>query len=185
MRRLFHRRSLNIWIALGLLLANGLAWWSAASKVDLPEVQPRLDPQIAAIREKLWSGTAAGESFEIVITEQMAAEAIAWFLERHPEVPFGYPQVEIDPGGVTGSGLAEVFGLRTPVHGRASIRLRDGLPVVTIQELGVASATAPDFVLSAIQTELAGQLSIAQRWPAHITRLEMTDGAIIVEGVYK
>ncbi len=185
MRRLFLRKSLNLWIALGLLLANGLAWWSAASTLDLPEVQPRLDPQIAAIRDKLWSGKSRGESFKIVITEQMAAEAIAWFLDRHPEVPFGYPQVKIDPGGVTGSGLAEVFGLRTPIYGRASIRLRDGLPVVTVQQLGVASATAPGFVLSAIQSELASQLNAAQRWPASINRLELTDGAIIVEGVYK
>ncbi len=185
MRRLFLRKYLNLWIALCLLAANGLAWWSAASAIDLLEVRPRLDPQIAAIREKLWSGTATGETFEIVITEQMAAEAIAWFLARHPEVPFKYPQVEIDPGGVTGRGLAEVFGLRTPVHGRASIHLREGLPVVTVQELGVASATAPSFVLSAIQSELASQLSIAQGWPVYINRLEMTDGAIIVEGVYK
>jgi hypothetical protein len=120
-----------------------------------------------------------------VITEQMAAEAIAWFLARHPEVPFKYPQVEIHPGSVTGSGMAEVFGLRTPVHGRASIHLRNGTPVVTVQELGVASASAPGFVLSALQSELADQLSIAERWPATISRLEMTEGAIIVEGVYK
>ena len=88
------RRSLHLWIALGLLLANGLAWVNSASAAMPPSARPRLDPQISAIREKLWSGKAKGETFQIVITEQMAAEAVAWFLARHPEVPFSHPEVE-------------------------------------------------------------------------------------------
>jgi len=183
MRRLLRAR--NLWIALGLLLFNGLAWLGAASDADLVEVEPRLHPEIVAIREKLWSGEAAGEPFSIVLTEQMSAEGIAWFLARHPEVPFSHPQVEIDPQGVTGRGVAHVLGLRTPVHGRAGIALRDGTPVVTIQELGIAGATAPAFVLSAIQSEIEAQFDLSGRLPMYITRLELGEGTITVEGTFK
>lgn len=183
MKRL--RRLRNLWIALGLLLANALAWSNAGSLQTLPEVEPRLDPQIVLIREKLWSGKAKGEPFEIVITERMAAEAVAWFLERHPEVPFSHPQVEIDSEGVTGRGLAHVFGLRTPVYGRVLLRLHQGRPLVIIRELGVAGARVPDFVLTAIQGEVEAQFSAAQNLPLRLTRLELGEGTISVEGTYR
>jgi hypothetical protein len=115
----------------------------------------------------------------------MAAEAVAWFLERHPEVPFSHPQVEIDPDGVTGRGLAHVFGLRTPVHGRVNILLRDGKPLVIIQEIGVAGATLPDAVMSAIQAEVEQQFNAAQSLPVEIHLLELGQGAITVQGEYR
>ncbi len=179
------RRYIHLWIALGLLLANGLAWLGATAAPLPPEVEPRLDPQIATIREKLWSGKASGEAFSIVITEQMAAEAVAWFLARHPEVPFSHPQVEIDSQGVTGRGLAHVFGLRTPVYGRASLTLRNGVPVVTIQAIGVAGATAPDFVMRAISAEVEAQFSQSQNLPVNLSRLELGQGTITVEGTFR
>lgn len=179
------RRLLHLWIALGLLLANGLAWARATAAPLPPEVEPRLDPQIAEIREKLWSGKAGGQAFQIVITEQMAAEAIAWFLERHPQVPFSHPQVEIDAHGVTGRGLAHVFGLRTPVYGRATLTVRNGVPVVTIQEVGIAGASVPDFVMQAISAEIEAQFSQSQNLPVKLKRLELGKGTITVEGVYR
>lgn len=182
-RAILERR--DLWIALALLLANGMAWLQAVSAVALPQVEPRLDPQIAEIRQKLWSGEHKGEAFSIVITEQMAAEAVAWFLERHPEVPFSHPQVEIDEGGVTGRGLAHVFGLRTPVHGRVDILLRDGKPLVIVEEIGVAGATIPGFVMSAIQAEVEAQFDAAQGLPLEIYQLELGQGTITVEGVYR
>jgi len=179
------RRSLHLWIALGLLLANGLAWINTASAALPPSARPRLDPQISAIREKLWSGKAKGETFQIVITEQMAAEAVAWFLARHPEVPFSHPEVEIDPQGVTGRGLAHLFGLRTPVQGRTRITIRNGRPVVTIEQLGFAGANLPDFLVNAIQEQVEAQFLRAQNLPLLLTRLEFGEGTITVEGKYR
>ncbi len=179
------RRRLNAWILLVLLLANVLAWLGSAP-VDLsPAVEPRLDPQIAAIREKLISGQAAGQHFEIVITDQMAAEAVAWFLQRHPNVPFSHPQVQIDARGIRGSGLAYVLGLRTQVSGQANVTVSNGVPQVRLQSVHVAGASAPDFLLSAIQQEVSAQLGAAQSLPVYITRLELGEGKLLVEGTYK
>jgi len=175
----------NLWIGLALLLANGLAWLGAGSASLPPQAEPRLDPQIADIREKLWSGEHKGEAFKIVVTEQMATDAIAWFLVRHPEVPFSHPQVEIEPGGVTGRGLAHVFGLRTPVYGRANILLRDGKPVVVVQEIGVAGVAVPAALTAAIQAELEKQLGASQSLPVDLDRLELGPDTITVEGVYR
>ncbi len=178
-------RAKNLWIALLLLTANGLAWMNATSGEDLPQVEPRLHPEIAAIRENVWSGEASGEPFSIVITEQMAAEAVAWFLDRHSEVPFSHPQVHVDPDGVTGEGLAHVLGLRVRVHGRVSVELQDEVPVVTLQELGIAGATLPDFVIAVIQAELQAQFDLAGSLPIEVTRLELGEGTITVEGTYR
>jgi len=177
--------NLNFWIALGLLLGNLFAWVSTAPATTLPPVEPRLDPQIARIRQNLWSGTHKGEPFSIVITEQMAAEAIAWFLERRPEVPFSHPQVEIDSHGVTGRGLVHLLGLRTPVYGRASLSLENGKPVVRLIDLGVAGAALPPAIVSSLQAQISGILNQSQNLPVELSRLEMGVGTITVEGVYR
>jgi hypothetical protein len=179
------QQRLNLWILLALLLSNGLAWLSSIPARLPPAVQPRLDPQIATIREKIFSGQAAGEHFEIVITDQMASEAVAWFLARHPNVPFSHPQVHIDAQGITGSGLAYMLGLRTPVSGRAGVAVRDGVPQVTLQSISVGGTAAPDFLLRAIQQEVSDQFGAAQSLPVYITRLELGEGELLVEGIYQ
>ena len=176
----------NVWIAVGLVLANGLAWLNSGDIYGLVEVEPWLAPELTSIRETLWAGESAGESFRIVITDQIASEAVAWFLDAHPEVPFSHASVAIDPNGITGSGLAHVFGLRTLVHGRVGLELHGGVPVVSVQELSIASLTAPQFVLETIGQELAKQFDLSDgRLPMEITLLELDEGRMTVEGVYR
>ena len=179
------RRRQNFWIVLGLLLANIFAWGRELTAQALPEVTPRLDPQLVEIREKVWSGEASGETFSILVTEEMASEAMAWFLEQHPEIPFSHPQVEFDPQGATGRGLVHLFGLRTPVYGRVRIWVEDGRPGVEIVDVGVAGATAPDFLLDAVQGELQTQIQAAQNLAVILTRIELGQGYTIIEGVYR
>jgi hypothetical protein len=176
----------NFWIAVGLLLANGLAWLGAPPAWDLIQVEPRIAPQIDALRTKVDSGEAGGESFRVVVSEREMAETVAWFLDRHPEIPFSHPWVEIEPGGVTGRGLAHVLGLRTPVEGRARVELEDGVPVFTVQDLGVAGLMAPGPVLDAVRRELEARLDFGpDSLPVEVTRLELGEGTITLEGVIR
>jgi hypothetical protein len=177
----------NFWIALALLAANALAWLSAPPGWELIEVEPRMAPEIAAIRDKVQAGGASGESFRVVITDQQAAETIAWYLNKRPGVPFSHPWVEFEPGGVvTGRGLAHVLGLQTPVQGKAKIALRDGVPVFTIQDLGVAGVMAPGFVLDTVRREFESRVDF-ERYPlaVEITWLELGPGTATLEGVIK
>lgn len=183
MRRFYRAR--NLWIALALLVANGLAWLSVRPAHSLPEVAPRLHPEIAAIREKVWSGEAGGETFRIVITDQMASEAVAWFLETHPSAPFSHPQVHFSPDGVTGEGLAHVLGMRIYASGRGTMVLEDGIPVVRIEEMGVAGARVPGALLDVVVAEAQAQFDLAANLPMRFTRLEMGEGTLLVEGVYR
>lgn len=179
-------RSRNFWIAIGLLVSNALAWLGAPPGWELIEVEPRLAPQIDVLRARAELGEASGESFHIVVTNQEIAETIAWFLDRHPEIPFSHPWVEIDPNGVTGRGLAHVLGLRTPVQGRVSVALRDGVPVFDVEELGVAGMMAPGPVLSAIRRELEARLDFEpDSLAVEITRLELGEGTMTLEGVIR
>jgi hypothetical protein len=175
----------HVWIALGLLIFNGLAWLAAAPVLALPEVAPRLDPQIAEFREKLWGGKSAGERFALTITDRTASEAVAWFLEKHPEVPFSRPQVEFTPEEITARGIAGLFGMRVLVYGRVGVELRGGLPAIEIRELGMAGSQAPAFLTEAITNELGKQIDVVKRMPMAISRLELQQGQIVIEGVFR
>lgn len=179
----FLNRRKNILIALLLLIANGLAWFSVASRVELVQAAPILHPEIAKIREHWRAGDAIGETFSVVVTDQMAMETVAWFIEPRPNLPFSHPQIEIHPDGVTGGGLVYFMGLRTPVFGRATIYLQDGKPQGDIEEVGMAGAKAPAFVLEAIKQ---GQVVYEQMsLPIEVTTLELREGEVLVEGVYR
>jgi hypothetical protein len=183
MKRLWRRK--HLWIVLILLAANGLAWLRAG-ETNLPAVEPRLSPQIAAMRETVIAGQSAGEPFAITLTDQEAAEATAWYLSRYPQIPFSHPQVHFAPDSITGRGLVHMFGLRAPVYGRARVGLRDGTPVVTFLELGVAGVPLPGWMLRAIQSEAEAQFDFTKRnLPLIFTRLESGEGMLTGEGVYR
>jgi hypothetical protein len=179
----FLNRRKNLLIALVLLLANVLAWFSVASRVELVEAEPILHPEIAEIRNHWNAGDAVGETFSVVVTDQMAMETVAWLIEPRTNLPFSHPQIEIHPDSVTGGGLVYFMGMRTPVFGRATIYLEDGKPQATVEEVGIAGTKAPAFVLEAIKQGQAiyDQLSM----PIEITKLEMREGEVLVEGVYR
>ncbi|MBK6327442.1 MAG: hypothetical protein IPF56_16125 [Chloroflexi bacterium] len=178
----FIRRG-NIWLALVLLVANLAAWVSVASRVNLVEAAPILHPEIAEIRAHWQARDAVGETFSVVVTDQMAMETLAWFIAPRPNLPFSHPQVAIHPDGVVGGGLVHVAGLRTPVFGRASIYLEDGKLQAVVEEVGIAGTKAPGFVLAAIDQAQAvyDEMSL----PIEVTRLELREGEVLVEGVYR
>jgi hypothetical protein len=124
-----------------------------------------------------------GEPFQLVITDQMAAETIAWFIEPRPNLPFSHPQVEIHSDGVVGRGLLHVGGLRTPVYGRATVTLVDGKPIGHVQELGMGSTAAPDFLVEMVARAQAVYDDL--QLPIELTRLELREGEVVVEGVYR
>ena len=179
----FLNRRKNLLIALALIVANAFAWFSVASRVELVEAAPILHPEIAEIREHWQARDAVGETFSVVVTDQMAMETVAWFIEPRPNLPFSHPQIEIHPDGVVGGGLVYFMGMRTPVYGRAPLYLEDGKLQGIIEEGGIAGTKAPAFVLAAIKQGQAvyDQMSL----PIEVTKLELHEGQVLVEGVYR
>lgn len=172
-------------IVLLLIALNGWAWRGAAPTSTLPEFEPRLAPEIAELREKLWSQKHSGETFSIIFTDRMTSEAVTWFLEKHSEIPFSHPQVNFTQNGISGRGLAHLLGLRTEVYGKVMISLSNGMPVIDIRELGVAGAKAPAFVVDTMSNELNKQADAVRRMPMTITRLELQEGQLVLEGIFK
>jgi hypothetical protein len=183
MKRIKWLRFGNGWIALFLLLANGLAWVAVAGRVGLTAVEPILHPEVAEIRAHWQARDAVGESFSLLVTDQMAAETIAWFIEPRTNLPFSHPQVEFYPDSIVGGGFIHMMGLRTPIQGRATVRLVDGKPIGTLEELQVAGSSTPQFVLDAIARAQAVYDELAL--PIEITRLELREGEALIEGVYR
>jgi hypothetical protein len=178
--------SLSFWFALILLLANGLAWvYALAPEGPAVVVEPRLAPSVADLRQKLIDGGHSGEPFTLEITDQEAAETIAWYLDRNPNIPFGEPQVSIRPDGISAQGMAEIAGLRVGLTGRAHIELRDGVPLVTLQDLDVAGVAVPGFVRDRIQAEIDAQFSLAQDLPLIIDELVLETGRATARGTIR
>jgi hypothetical protein len=183
------RRSLtnaSLWIAVALLAANGVAWTLAFSARE-PQyvVEPRLDPDLADLRERIIEGTHHGEPFELRLTNLEAEEGITWFLNRHPSMPFRYPRVEIHPDGVEVWGEAHIAGLRVGLEGRASVSLRDGVPIIVVEHLGMGGVSVPGFVRQRIQAEIDKQLGQAERLPMTVETLELEEGRGRATGIIR
>ncbi len=180
-------RSPHFYIALVLTVAAALAWGSALRPtVPLYQAQPILESGLADLRNRLIEGGHSGERFELRITDQEAAETIAWFLDRHPEVPFRYPRIAFHPGEIEAWGMATVLGLELSIHGRATMHLESGVPIVRLTELGVAGAPVPGFVLQAIQDAVYQQVDLSNRpLPVVFTALEIGEGEMWAEGVIR
>jgi hypothetical protein len=178
--------SLSFWFALILLLANGAMWaYALAPKEPAVTVEPRLAPGVADLRQKLIEGGHSGEPFTLEITDQEAADTIAWYLDRHPNIPFGQPQVSITPEGITAQGMAEIAGLRVGLTGQAQIELRDGVPLVTLEDLDVAGVAVPGLVRDRIQAEIDAQFSLAQDLPLIIDELILETGKATALGTIR
>ncbi len=176
----------NLWMVALLLMANGVAWVSAAASRDVRVVEARLEPDLAALRERLIEGGHSGEPFTVVVTNQEGEETIAWYLERHPQVPFGNPRVEIHQDEIEAWGEANVAGLRVSLHGRARIVLQGGVPVVTVQDLGMAGLSVPGFVRQRIQQEVDARFDVnPETFPVSISHFELTEGQAVVEGTIR
>lgn len=173
----------NLWIAVVLLVANGAAWvYALAPEGPAVEVEPRLAPDVAALRDRLGEGGHSGEPFTVEITDQEAAETIAWYVSRNPQIPFREPQVFINPAGILAKGVAEIAGLRVGVSGWASVKVRDGIPILTLEDLDVAGVAVPGFVQGRIQAEIDAQFSMAQELPLIIDELALEEGRAKIEG---
>ena len=179
-------RSVNFWIALVLLIANGVAWtYALMPEGPAVEVQPALEPDIAELRDRLIEGGHSGEPFNLEVTNQEAAETIAWYLSRHPTIPFGEPQVIIRPDGVSAKGVAELAGLRVGLTGQAHVELRDGVPIVTLGNLDVAGVAIPGFVQDRIQAEIDSQFGLAQDLPLIIEEVILEEGKATIRGTIR
>ena len=176
----------SFWIALILLVANSAAWaYALAPQGPAVVVEPRLAPDVADLAGRLGEGSHSGEPFKVELTEQEAAETIAWYLGRNPRIPFREPQVFITPTGISAKGVAEIAGLRVGLTGRAAIELRDGVPFVTLEDLDVAGMAVPGFVQDRIQAEVDAQFSLAEDLPLVIDDLVLEEGKATVQGTIR
>jgi hypothetical protein len=179
-------KNLNLWIVAALLITNGLAWaLTFTARGPAHVVEPELDPDLADLRERLIAGTHHGESFEAIITNLEAEQTLTWYLDRHPNVPFRHPQVAIHPDGIEVWGEAHVAGLRVGLEGRANVVLRDGVPIATVEHLGMAGVSIPHFVRRRIQAEIDQQLALAHDLPVIIETFELQEGQVTASGTIR
>ena len=180
-------KPINLYIALTLLAANGLAWAGAlAPSGPVYVAEPVLEEDLDDLRLRLGEGGHSGERFELHVTGQEAAESIAWFLGNHPEIPFQHPRIEFRTDMVEAWGEAEVLGLRLSIHGQATMILEEGIPVVTLTDIEVAGAPVPDFVLEAVQDAVYQQVDLSDReLPVIFETLELREGEAVASGTIR
>lgn len=174
---------LNLWIALGLIIANMFVWARLLLAVTNPHVvEPIMDPEVRALLDYIRSGDHSGETWEVTLTELEAEQTITWYLNRYPQIPFAYPEVKITPDSVSGEGDVLITGLHIHVSGEARVTLEDGLPVVEIVDL---SLPLPASMKDAIEQEIQVQLQRAELLPVRFTSAEWGEGVVIVKGIIR
>lgn len=173
----------NPWFALGLIAANLYTWGQLLLAASNPYVvEPIMDPEIRALLDYIRSGEHSGETWEVTLTELEAEQTITWYLNRYPQIPFAYPQIEITPDSISGEGDVIITGLHFHVSGEARVTLEDGLPVVEILDLNLP---LPASMKEAIEREIQVQLKRAELLPVRFTSAEWGDGVVVVRGVIR
>jgi len=183
----FLKKPRNLYILLALLLVNGFAWAQALEPSGPTYVaEPILQTDLADLRARLREGGHSGERFELQVTGREAAESIAWFLDNHPEIPFRHPRVEFHPDQIEAWGRVEVLGLKLSIHGYATMTLENGVPIVTLTELGVAGAPVPPAILRATQDLVYEQVDLSNRQlPIIFETLEIQEDQVIATGTFR
>ena len=173
----------NRWIAAALILLNAYMWVIAIQSAFKPYVvDPIRDPEVVALLDYIQSGKHSGETWQVTLTELEAEQTITWYLKKYPQIPFAHPNLTITPNYVIGEGDVTLTGIRIHVSGKASVTLKDGLPVVKIIEMNLP---LPASIRSAIEREIQVQLRRADLLPVRFTSAEWGDGVVVVQGVIR
>ena len=63
--------------------------------------------------------------------------------------------------------------------------LRDGAPITTLEHLGMAGVSIPNFVRRRIQAEIDQQLALAHDLPVIIETFELREGQVVASGIIR
>jgi hypothetical protein len=184
MKRLKHTlANQNFWIATALIAANLFACGTVLLPSEPPYiVEPIRDPEIVTLLDYIRSGDHSGEKWQVTLSELEAEQTITWYLQRYPQIPFEYPQIEITSDYIAGEGDATIAGLRVHVGGKARVTLEDGIPIVEILEL---SLPVPGSIREAIEAEIQRQIRRADLLPVRFTEAKWSQGEVVVTGTIK
>ena len=179
--------AVNVWVAVLLLGANGWAWLRSAATSNLPEVPPIIHPGVDELRRNWNSGEVIGQPFSVTVTDEETAQTIMWFVAPRPSIPLSRPQVRLTPSEISGRAVMVIGGLQVEVFGRGMVRLVNGRPIIDVYEVGVGNANMPAFVMAALQSQVdQAQATYDQlALPIELTKLEIGEGWMTIEGVYK
>ncbi len=181
-QRLFFNR-LNLWIAVGLILANLYAWATVLMAAAAPYVvAPIRDPQIEKLLDYMQSGQHSGESWQITLTELQAEQTVTWYLQRYPQIPFAHPRIKMTPDYLSVEGDATIAGLHFHGGGKARITLANGLPQVKIVDLSVP---LPPPIRQALEDEIQKQMRRAEALPVRFSSAEWQNGQVVVSGTIR
>jgi len=167
-----------------LFVAANVLAWSQVLAVQPHIVEPIMDPEVEALLSYIRSGDHSGETWEVTLTELEAEQTITWYLQKYPQIPFAYPDVEITPDYIAGEGDVTVPGLPVRVHvgAKVNVTLKNGLPVVKILSL---SLPFPQPVQDAIEQGIQNGLQRAAELPVRFTSAEWGDGVVVVKGTIR
>lgn len=146
-------------------------------------IEARLSPQLQQLLERLRAGTHHGETYELTLTNRELAEAIVWYLQRHPGLPFANPQVSIEPDAIDARVETKLGKTSFPLSGRGAVLVQDGIPRVTVEQLEIGKADLPEFILFQMEDQLNQNLAVREgNLPLILEQVELGEGQLTVRG---
>ncbi len=146
-------------------------------------IEARLSPQLRQLFERLRDRTHHGETFELTLTNMELAEAIVWYLRRHPELPFANPQVSIEPDAIEAQVETRLGKMSFAVSARIDVVVHNGIPRVGLEQLRVGKADLPGSILFHVDDQLKQNLAVrGGDLPLMLEQLVPEEGQLRVRG---
>ena len=160
-----------------LLIMVGLVW--SLSQVSLAAAETAAVENQISSSARVW----ADEPYSQVFTNDMAQELAVWVLETYPDLPFKEPQVQIHEDGIDCSGVVEILGMDVAASARILVFLEGGKVNGQIEALHVAGIKMPRLLQNALGDVRDYYEDVA--WEIVVTKVELREGELLVEGTYK
>lgn len=146
-------------------------------------IEARLSPQLQQLLERLRDGSHHGETFELTLTNRQLAEAIVWYLRRHPELPFANPQVSVEPDAIEARVETRLGKMSFAVSARMDVVVHNGIPRIALEQLQVGKADLPGSILFQVEDQLKQNLAVREGdLPLILEQLALEQGQLTVGG---
>jgi hypothetical protein len=136
----------NVVLAMGLLLARP-PW-----RVERGDAPTALPTQVAEIQARVQRGEH-GTPYTLMLTDEELTATARYYLARGEDIPFSQVRVAVVGGHLEVTGVTTGLAVSVPVRVVANVEAGNGVPVVSVVDVGIGGLALPSFVREQVLTE--------------------------------
>jgi hypothetical protein len=180
------RRAIGLIVVLNLLLGLGLfairSPWRQPPEAIVPPVLP---PQIQQLQHRVQTG-AAGESYDLTLTDAELTAAAAYYVATQPDVPFDRVQVAVANDKITVNAVTKGLAVAAPVRVIGTFSASGGIPYTSLEDVSLGDVGLPAFARDRIVAEANRSLDFSRKdLPVTVESVDLRAGGLTIRGHVK